>query len=91
MRSMFSYKLHPFDSLANRNSVLFCHRVAYLVYTTAYRVDFAILLSYINDICELAMKFTFSAQEFFRKQSRIVSRKLTLPRQDILNLLHGFS
>ena len=58
-------------------------------YTTVCQVIYAIVLPYIGDICELAMKFNSSVQTFWSMQRRNVAvnshmilRKLKPPEKN---------
>ena len=69
---------------------MFCHGVTYLVYITAHWVVYVIPLAYIDDICELAMKFISSAQAIiFQKPGLIFTGKLMLPQRQILICFTG--
>ena len=59
------------DRVAYEGSGLFSHHVTYLVYMTACRVVYAILLPYIDYICELAMTFICYARVLICNKIRL--------------------
>ena len=72
-------KLLPHSlGVAYRSSSLVCYSVTYLEYKSACRVVYAIPLSHISDIRELAMEFFIIDRIIFQKLRLIFMGKLML-------------
>ena len=56
----YLFVLPSFHGMDHQCSVLFCRSVTYPVYTAAWWVIYAILLTYIDTICRLAMELVIT-------------------------------
>ena len=72
--------LHRHDlAVAHRGSGLVCYSVTYLKYKSACRAVYALPLSHISDIRELARNFLESDRELYFKRPITIHGKLDAP------------